>query len=83
MTCPICLSLIQHDMTRTPCQHIFHYLCLQQYIQYNNSQWKATRCPICRFILVPRPIFDSYDRPVTIYYLENSVRQIWSIHNNL
>lgn len=46
--CSICLeSVISHKNKKTlHCEHIFHNLCIEEYIKYsNNNKYK---CPICR-----------------------------------
>jgi hypothetical protein len=58
--CPICLEKLLNCMT-TKCQHQFHTLCLEKWLEKNSS------CPICRHIINPTNL--SYSSPdfVTIY----------------
>ena len=45
--CPICLENYTYDkkICFTPCKHIFHHICLKEYI-YGSDEMK---CPICKF----------------------------------
>ena len=45
--CPICLENYSFDkkICFTPCKHIFHHICLKEYI-YGSDEMK---CPICKF----------------------------------
>ena len=45
--CPICLENYTFDkkICITPCKHIFHHICLKDYI-YGSDEMK---CPICKF----------------------------------
>jgi len=47
--CPICLGNYEKDkkVCFTPCKHLFHHLCLKEYI-YGSKEMK---CPICKFDL--------------------------------
>ena len=42
--CTICLSEFEHDedVRRLPCMHLFHVVCVDQWLSQNK------RCPICR-----------------------------------
>ncbi|CDO96512.1 unnamed protein product [Kluyveromyces dobzhanskii CBS 2104] len=43
-TCPVCLEILDSEVTglvTTPCQHAFHFKCL--------DQWKNGNCPVCRY----------------------------------
>ena len=48
--CPICLKKFRDKISKIiilPCNHIFHYKCLYDWL-INNQHWK---CPICNFDL--------------------------------
>ena len=40
--CTICLEDIEEDMSRLPCDHVYHGNCIQPWFQKNHT------CPICR-----------------------------------
>ncbi|KAJ6095383.1 hypothetical protein N7486_006129 [Penicillium sp. IBT 16267x] len=47
--CVICLSLpeLGKRVTVLPCEHLFHYICIQQWLT------RSTTCPLCRQNAVP------------------------------
>ncbi|XP_048251580.1 uncharacterized protein LOC124127159 isoform X2 [Haliotis rufescens] len=47
LTCPVCLCHFQRgeDMTRLPCHHLYHPLCIQAWLA------KSGTCPVCRHSL--------------------------------
>ncbi|XP_067653434.1 uncharacterized protein [Haliotis asinina] len=47
ITCPVCLCHFQHGeaMTRLPCHHLYHPLCIQAWLA------KSGTCPVCRHSL--------------------------------
>uniref|UniRef100_UPI00358E7502 E3 ubiquitin-protein ligase Arkadia-like isoform X2 n=1 Tax=Myxine glutinosa TaxID=7769 RepID=UPI00358E7502 len=53
--CTICLSIIEEgeDVRRLPCMHLFHQLCVDQWLLTNK------RCPICRVDIEAQLIFES------------------------
>ena len=51
--CPICLKKYRNNMSKIiilPCNHIFHYKCLYDWL-INNKHWK---CPICNLDLTDK-----------------------------
>ena len=49
--CPICFKVIRNGspVTITKCNHSFHEVCLETWLQY------AGTCPMCRGTLIDRP----------------------------
>lgn len=46
MECPICLEVIDTNSYSTPCKHIFHKKCYENFIEFN--KWKnIVACPLC------------------------------------
>ncbi|XP_041355887.1 uncharacterized protein LOC121373356 [Gigantopelta aegis] len=47
MKCPICLCWFDEgeELTRLPCQHLYHPLCIQAWLV------KSGTCPVCRHVL--------------------------------
>jgi hypothetical protein len=41
------LDRLRGNVSTTPCDHAFHTICLQRWLEYN------TTCPVCREIIVP------------------------------
>jgi len=60
--CSVCLTNLQHDCVRLPCQHVLHRQCLFR-ILHNaattaGNNGNRSRCPLCRAdIHVPREIY--------------------------
>lgn len=44
---PMVLSDDNDNIRRSICDHVFHKICIENWLQYN------TTCPICRAILIP------------------------------
>ena len=40
--CAICRCSLHLGVEKLPCQHVFHTMCLHQWLQY------ASTCPVCR-----------------------------------
>ena len=47
--CPICLEPYDYnkDVCFTPCRHLFHHLCLKEYVYGIND----VKCPLCKYSL--------------------------------
>jgi len=45
MSCSICLESLKSGIIKTDCNHTFHKICLDTWINFNNS------CPHCRSII--------------------------------
>lgn len=50
-TCPICIEPLKEKVViKTYCKHLFHYECMENYIQHNqnNEESIIISCPTCR-----------------------------------
>eukprot|EP01018_Ginkgo_biloba_P024001 Gb_29602 [translate_table: standard] len=57
--CAVCLSRVEEgdEIRRLPCCHFFHRLCLDKWIDH-----QQTTCPLCRSSLVPEEIANKLRR---------------------
>jgi len=46
--CPICLTNKEGIWTKTPCNHYFHYECLNKVERVNSQDRYVIKCPMCR-----------------------------------
>ena len=44
--CSICFNLMSKDISKLPCDHIFHKKCINKWIDHGNGS-----CPVCRHFL--------------------------------
>jgi len=44
--CPICLGTRETRLQATPCMHVFHAKCLQDWVK------RKPECPLCRLKLI-------------------------------
>ena len=56
--CSICTEQIVpvELMHFTPCAHIFHSLCIEQWKTQSSSKNGAYKCPICRYDIYPEEV---------------------------
>jgi hypothetical protein len=45
MSCSICLESLQNGIINTECNHTFHKICLEKWLNLNNT------CPYCRNVI--------------------------------
>lgn len=52
-TCAICLEPLHDSIYITPCKHIFHDFCMNEYKKYTEEHHVDFRCPLCNHYMLP------------------------------
>lgn len=50
--CPICLDVLSNDIQLLICNHKYHMICINDWINTNVRNIRNVSCPICNTIIV-------------------------------
>jgi hypothetical protein len=60
-SCSICLENIDKEFVKTPCSHVFHFLCLTEWFYTLDEKSTSRLCPICK-----TQIYNEEDHEISI-----------------